>query len=241
MTDPHDRSLDDDAWRSLTQRLEPLEALVPDSVPTWRPATMSLLAVLGVALTALPAALPMMLLGRALDIPAESAAHGLLIGAWTGLWGFLSLGVLALAARLTIGRAATIARRDLLFGAPVLVIQIAWIAALHAWNVGAAGGRVELDLIARATYFWPLVVIVLVVLLAAIRLCNRQTALILAAITALAIGFLLNETISNAFGALRDGDVAPAGLLVGALSGGQLLLLAVWWLDTASPRLRKGS
>lgn len=231
---------DEQGWRALTRHLEPLDALVPGSVPAWRPATLGVTALVGVAAAMLPAALAIMLVERLLlpDRDASEAAHGIALGVFVVLWGVLALAVLAVAARLTIGRGAAIARPDLALAAAVLLMQGAWVAALHAWNVGVAG-RVELDLIGRGTYLWPAAVVSLVVMLAAARLTSRPVALVLTSMVAIGVAALVLQTLSNARGAIADGHVSDAGLAVGVLSALQLVLLAAWWWDVLRPRLQR--
>lgn len=226
----------EDAWVRLNRRLEPLNAVVPASIPSWRPATLGFLAMAGVALTMVPAALVMMLIERWLTVDAEQPAHGVALGAFVFLWGLLSLALLSTAARLTIGRAGQLARRDLALAGAVLLAQGAWVAALHAWNVGVAG-KVELDLIGRGTYVWPAVVIFLVVILPAVRLVGRRLAAALLVVTGIGILLLLFETISNALGAVADGEVSAGGVAVGVLSTVLLMFLCYWWWNALRPRV----
>lgn len=218
----------------MTEREQ--EALVPRSIPLWRPATLGILALIGVGATMLPAALAVMLLENWLvaERDASQLPHAVALGSFVVLWGVLSLGILAAAARLTMGRGAAIARRDAVLAGVVLLLLGAWVVALHAWNVGVAG-KVELDLIGRGTYAWPVVVVFVVVALATSRLTGRRVGLVLLGLAIFGISALVFEATSNVRGALADNHVSTAGLAVGMLSAAQLIVLAAWWIDAGRP------
>lgn len=228
------------ASAALRRHLTPLDALVPERAPAWRPAALGVVALVGVAATMVPAALATMLVERLLvaDRDAADIVHGIALGAFVVLWGAFALLILRLAARISIGRGAAIAGRDLMAAGVVLLLVGLWVVALHAWNVGVAG-YVEIDLIGRGTYIWPAVVVSLVVALAAARLADRRVAIVLGLIAGLGIAALLVEMIINVLGASADGDVSAAGLVVGVLSALQLFALVGWWLDVVRPRLRR--
>ncbi|MEX1156831.1 MAG: hypothetical protein WED12_06640, partial [Chloroflexota bacterium] len=158
------------------------------------------------------------------------------LGGFVVAWGLLSLGFLAASARVTLGRAATLGRRDFAAAGIVLLLLGGWTIGLHAWVVGVAG-YVELDLIRRGTYVWPAVVVLVTIALSAIRLTRGWIALTLLGLGALAIAVLAVETLRNGLGAMADGDVSAAGIVVGILSVGQLAVLAGWWWMTARVRL----
>lgn len=228
------------ASAALRRHLAQLDALVPERAPAWRPAALGAVALVGVAATMVPAALATMLVERLLvaDRDAADVVHGMALGAFVVLWGTFALLILRLAARISIGRGAAIAGRDLMAAGVVLLLVGLWVVALHAWNVGVAG-YVEIDLIGRGTYIWPAVVVSLVVALAAARLADRRVAIVLGLIAGLGIAALLFEMIINVLGASADGDVSAAGLVVGVLSALQLFALVGWWLDVVRPRLRR--
>jgi hypothetical protein len=56
------------------------------------------------------------------------------------------------------------------------------------------------------------------------------------ALVALALLATTIETIRNAFGAVADGDVSGAGVVVGVLSVAQIAVLAVWFASTVRNR-----
>lgn len=228
---------DEDAWVDLEARLAPLEILVPRSVPPWRGAALGVLTLVGVGILSLLALVAAVTIERWL-IPngdAADASHGVALGGFVVVWGLLSLGLLAGAARLTLGRGSTLARGDLAIAGLVLLLLGGWTVALHAWNVGVAG-YVEPDLVGRGTLLWPGIVVYLMVALAAVRLTRQRIALALLVLVALAITALVVETLGNGLGALADGDVSQAGVTVGVLSVAQLAVLGSWWWRTVRTR-----
>lgn len=228
---------DEDAWVDLEARLAPLEILVPRSVPPWRGAALGVLTLVGVGISSLLALVAAVTIERWL-IPngdAADASHGVALGGFVVVWGLLSLGLLAGAARLTLGRGSTLARGDLAIAGLVLLLLGGWTVALHAWNVGVAG-YVEPDLVGRGTLLWPGIVVYLMVALAAVRLTRQRIALALLVLVALAITALVVETLGNGLGALADGDVSQAGVTVGVLSVAQLAVLGSWWWRTVRTR-----
>lgn len=230
---------DEAAWVDLEARLAPLEILVPRSVPPWRGAALGVLTLVGVGIASLLALVGVATIERWL-IPNGDAAdvsHGVALGGFVVVWGLLSLGLLAGATRLTLGRGSTLARGDLAIAGLVLLLLGGWTIALHAWNVGVAG-YVEPDLIGRGTYLWPGIVVYLAVALAAVRLTRDRIALALLVLVALAIGALVVETLGNGLGAIADGDVSETGVAVGVLSATQLVVLGSWWWRTVRTRLR---
>lgn len=230
---------DEDAWVDLEARLAPLEILVPRSVPPWRGAALGVLTLVGVGISSLLALVAAVTIERWL-IPngdAADASHGVALGGFVVVWGLLSLGLLAGAARLTLGRGSTLARGDLAIAGLVLLLLGGWTVALHAWNVGVAG-YVEPDLVGRGTLLWPGIVVYLMVALAAVRLTRQRIALALLVLVALAITALVVETLGNGLGALADGDVSQAGVTVGVLSVAQLAVLGSWWWRTVRTRFR---
>lgn len=230
---------DEDAWVDLEARLAPLEILVPRSVPPWRGAALGVLTLVGVGILSLLALVAAVTIERWL-IPngdAADASHGVALGGFVVVWGLLSLGLLAGAARLTLGRGSTLARGDLAIAGLVLLLLGGWTVALHAWNVGVAG-YVEPDLVGRGTLLWPGIVVYLMVALAAVRLTRQRIALALLVLVALAITALVVETLGNGLGALADGDVSQAGVTVGVLSVAQLAVLGSWWWRTVRTRFR---
>lgn len=230
---------DEDAWVDLEARLAPLEILVPRSVPPWRGAALGVLTLVGVGISSLLALVAAVTIERWL-IPngdAADASHGVALGGFVVVWGLLSLGLLAGAARLTLGRGSTLARGDLAIAGLVLLLLGGWTVALHAWNVGVAG-YVEPDLVGRGTLLWPGIVVYLMVALAAVRLTRQRIALALLVLVALAITALVVETLGNGLGALADGDVSQAGVTVGVLSVAQLAVLGSWWWRTVRTRFQ---
>jgi len=221
---------DEDAWADLEARLAPLDVLVPRAVPPWRGAALGALSLLGVAAASLVALFGVTTVERTLMPQGDAVGlgHGVALGAFVLAWGAISLGVLAVAVRLMLGRAGTLGQRDLGVAALVLLLQAGWVVALHAWNVGVAG-YVEPDLIGRGTFLWPVNVVCITVALTAVRLARHRVALALWVLIALAIATLVAETVSNGLGALADGEVSGAGIAVGALSAAQLLVLGWWW------------
>lgn len=228
---------DQEAWAGLEARLAPLDALVPPRPPGWRVATLGAVTLAGVVVSSFVGLFGAVTLERLLipDTDAAALAHGVALGAFVVAWGILSLGILAAAARITLGPAATLGRRDLAVAGLVLLLLGGWMIGLHAWVVGIAG-YVELDLIGRGTYVWPAVVVLVAVALAAVRLTRGRVALGLLGLAALAIAALAVETLRSALGAIADGDVSPPGIAVGVLSAAQLAALAGWWWLTARGR-----
>ena len=167
------------------------------------------------------------------DGDAADLGHGVALGVFVLVWGLLSLALLAAAARLTLGRAATLARVDLAAAGLVLLLQAGWTTALHAW----VAGYVELDLVRPGTYLWPAIVVLATLALVAVRLSRGRIALGLLGFAGLAAAVLFVETFRNALGAIADGDVSGAGLAVGILSVAQLAVLGRWWWVTARGRL----
>ncbi len=221
---------DEEGLDHLEVRLAPLGALAPRAVPPWRAAALGVVTLAGVVAASLVALVAVMTLERWL-VPNGDAAevgHGVALGAFVLVWGLLSLGVLAGAARVTLGRGATLARGDLAAAGLVLLLQGGWTSALHAWVVGIAG-YVELDLVSRGTYLWPAVVVLVTIALAAVRLTRGRIAPVLLGFAALAIGAIFVETVQNGLGAIADGDVSGAGLAIGILSAAQLTVLGCWW------------
>lgn len=226
-----------DEWGQLEQRLAPLEALVPAEAPQWRAAALGGVAVLGVFLTSVIALLGVVSVERLL-VPAGDAAdlsHGIALGVAVAAWGALSLGVLAVTARWLLGRAASLGHRDMALAAVVLVLLAGWTVGLHAWVVRVAG-YVELDLISRSTYVWPLVVVLATVALAAVRFTRGRVAVGVLVLVALSIALVFVETIRNGMGAIADGDVSAAGVAVGLLSIAQIAVLLTWLAGTVWTR-----
>ncbi len=230
----------DDGWGELEERLAPIEALVPEHAPPWRAAALGVVAVLGVLGASFVALLGVVSIERLL-VPAGDAAdltHGVALGIAMAAWGVLSLGVLATAARRILGRGASLARRDVLVAAVLLILLAGWTTALHAWVVGVAG-YVELDLIARSTYVWPLVVVIATVALVGVRFTRGAVTVGILALVALSIAAISVETIRNALGAVADGDVSGAGVAVGVLSIAQIVVLLTWFAATVRRRYRR--
>jgi hypothetical protein len=227
----------EDRWGELEARLAPLEALVPEQAPPWRAAALGVVAVVGVFAASIVALLGVVSLEHLLLPEADAAdlTHGVALGIAVAAWGVLSLGVLAGAARAILGRAAVMKRRDVLVAGVLLVLLAGWTAGLHAWVVGVAG-YVELDLIARTTYVWPLVVVLATVALAGARFTRGAVTVGVLALVALALLAITIETIRNAFGAIADGDVSGAGVVVGVISVAQIAVLAAWFASTVRNR-----
>lgn len=228
----------EEAWADLAARLAPLDAVVPHTVPPWRAAALGVLTLVGVLAASLMALVAVMSVERWLipDGDAADPGHGVALGVFVLAWGLLSLGLLAGAARLTLGRAATLARGDLAAAGLVLLLQTGWTFALHAWLVGVAG-YVELNLVRPGTYLWPAIVVLATLALAAVSLSRGRLALGLLGFAGLAAAVLLVETVRNGLGAIADGEVSGAGLAVGILSVAQLAVLGRWWWVTARGRL----
>ncbi len=208
----------------------PSPAAGRDRLPPWRAAALGVITLAGVLAACVVALVAVMTLERWL-VPNGDAAevgHGVALGVFVLVWGLLSLGILASAARVTLGRGATLARGDLAVAGFVLLLQGGWTWALHAWVVGIAG-YVELDLVGRGTYLWPAVVVLVTIALAAVRLTRGRIAPVLVGFAALAIGAIVVETVQNGLGAIADGDVSGAGLAIGILSAAQLTVLGCWW------------
>ena len=222
----------------LEARLAPTEALVPRAVPPWRAAALGVVTLAGVAAASLVALAAVSTLERSLipDGDASDIGHGVALGVFVVVWGLLSLGFLAGAARVTLGRAAGLGRRDHSTAGLVLLLQGGWTTALHAWVYGVAGPG-EPDLVHLGTSVWPAVVVLVTIVLAAVRLTRGRIALGLLGFAALAIGALAVETFQNGLGAIADGDVSGPGLAVGILSVAQLAVLGGWWWMTARGRL----
>lgn len=233
---------DEENWAMLEQKLAPLDALVPAQPPAWRVATLGVATLAGVAAASVVSLIGAVTLERLLVPGADAAdlAHGVALGTFVVAWGLLSLAILAAAARVTLGRPATLGRRDLVVASIVLLLLGGWTIGLHAWVVGVAG-YVELDLIHPGTYIWPAVVVLVTIALAAMRLTRGRIALTLLGLSALAIAALALETLRNGLGAIADGNVSAPGTLVGILSVAQLAVLAGWWWATARIRLARGS
>jgi hypothetical protein len=231
---------DEENWAMLEQKLAPLDALVPAQPPAWRVATLGVATLAGVAAASIVSLFGVVTLERLLIPGADAAdfAHGVALGAFVVAWGLLSLGFLAAAARVALGRPATLGRLDLAAAAIVLVMLGGWTIGLHTWVVGVAG-YVELDLIGRGTYVWPAVVVLVTIALAAMRLTRGWVALALLGLAALAIAGLAVETLRNGLGAIADGNVSAPGTVVGVLSIAQLAVLAGWWWVTARGRLAR--
>lgn len=226
-----------DPWAELEERLAPLEALLPEHAPPWRAAALGAVAVLGVFGASFIALFGVVTIERLL-VPAADAAdltHGVALGIAMACWGVLSLGVLAAAARRILGRAASLGRRDVLVAAVLFVLLAGWTTSLHAWVVGVAG-YVELGLIARPTYVWPLVVVLATVALVGARFTRGAVTVGVLALVGLAISAISAETIQNALGAVEDGDVSGAGLAVGLLSIAQIVVLLIWFAATVRDR-----
>ena len=153
------------------------------------------------------------------------------------VWGVLTLGLLAGAARMMLGHAATLGRGDLTAAGLVLLLQAGWMVALHAWVVGVGGGYVEFDLVHPGTMLWPMIVMLVTITLTTVRLARGRTALGLLGFAGLAIAGLFVETLQNGLGAIADGDVSGAGLAVGILSIAQLAVLGWWWRRAVRTRL----
>jgi len=229
----------DEQWGELEERLAPLEALVPEHAPQWHAAALGSVAVLGVFGASYIALLGVISIERLL-VPAGDAAdltHGVALGIAMAGWGVLSLGALAAAARLILGRAASLGRRDVLVAAVLFVLLAGWTTSLHAWVVGVAG-YVELGLIARSTYVWPLVLVLATVALVGIRFTRGTVTVAVLALVALAISAIIVETLLNAVGAVADGDVSGAGVAVGILSVAQIAVLVIWFAGTVRARYR---
>jgi hypothetical protein len=162
--------------------------------------------------------------------PANDAAdftHGAALGIAVAAWGVLSLAVLGGAARWMLGRAASLGRRDVVVAGVVLVLLAAWTTGLHAWVVGVVG-YVELDLISRSTYVWPLIVVLVTVALVGVRFTRGRVTVVVLALAALAIVAISIETVRNASGAVADSEVSSAGIAVGLLSVAQIVVLCAW-------------
>ncbi len=231
---PSDR---EDAWEATERRLAPLESLVPPEPPPWRVGALALTTLIGAGVAGLVSLLAVVSLEHVLFPQADAAelTHGIALGVSVAVGGALSLLILGVAARITVGRAARLDRRDLALAAVVFALLAAWTVALHAWVVGVAG-YVELGLIHLGTRaFAGIVVLVTVALVAAPLTRARATVAVLAA-TTMGIGALILETISNAFGAIADGDVSAAGVAVGTLSAILILVLSAWAIATARAR-----
>jgi hypothetical protein len=226
-----------EAWEAIERRLAPLENLVPPEPPPWRIGALALTTIVGVGVAGLASLLGVVSLEHVLFPQADAAdlTHGVALGLSVAVGGGLSLLLLAAAARVTVGRAARLDWRDVALAAVVFVLLAAWTVALHAWVVGVAG-YVELGLISLGTRAFDGIVVLVTVALVATPLTRaRATVAVLAAVT-IGIGLLTLETISNAFGAIADGDVSAAGLAVGALSVILILVLAGWAIATARAR-----
>ncbi len=229
---------DEETWTDLEARLAPLDARMPRPVPPWRFAALGALTLVGVLVSSVVALVAVVTLERWL-IPNGDAAdvsHGVALGGSMLVWGLLSLGLLAGAARVTLGCAATLGRGDLTAAGLVLLLQAGWTFALHAWVVGATG-YVEFELVHPGTRLWPGVVMLVTITLAAVRLALGGTAWGLLGFAGLAIAGLIVETLQNGLGAIADGDVSQAGLAVGILSVAQLAVLGWWWWRTVRTRL----
>jgi hypothetical protein len=236
-TMPNLPSNGDDGWEAIERRLAPLETLVPPEPPPWRIGALALTTIIGVGVAGLVSLLGVVSLEHVLFPQADAAGltHGIALGVSVAVGGGLSLLILGVAARVTVGRAAQIDRRDLALASVVFALLAAWTVALHAWVVIVAG-YVELDLIGLGTRaFDGIVVLVTVALVAAPLTRGRATVAVLAA-TTIAIAALILETISNAFGAIADGEVSAAGVAVGTLSAILILVLSAWAIATARAR-----
>ncbi len=223
----------------LQERLAPLEALVPEHAPPWRAAALGAVVVLGVFGASVIALFGVVSIERLL-VPAGDAAdltHGVALGIAMAGWGVLSLGVLAAAARRILGRGASLGRRDVLVAAVLFVLLAGWTTGLHAWVVGVAG-YVELDLIARSTYVWPLVVVLATVALVGVRFTRGAVTVGVLALVGMSISAISVETIRNALGAAADGDVSGAGVAVGLLSIAQIVVVLIWFAATVRDRYR---
>jgi len=190
-------------------------------------------AVLGVFAASVVALLGVVSLEHLLLPEADAAdlTHGVALGIAMAAWGVVSLGVLAAAARGILGRAVVLGRRDVVVAGVLLLLLAGWTTGLHAWVVGVAG-YVELDLIARSTYVWPLVVVLATVALVGVRFTRGVVTVAVLALVALAISSISVETILNTLGAVADGDVSGAGFAVGLLSAAQIVVLALWFAST---------
>jgi hypothetical protein len=227
----------DDAWEALERRLAPLESLVPPEPPPWRIGALALTTIVGVGVAGLVSLLAVVSLEHVLfpQVDAAELTHAIALGVSVAVGGGLSVMILGVAARVTVGRAAQLDRRDLALAAVVFALLAAWTVALHAWVVGVAG-YVELDLISLGTRaFAGLVVLVTVALVATPLTRARATVAVLAAAT-IGIAALTLETISNALGAFGDGEVSAAGVAVGALSAILVLVLSAWAIATTRAR-----
>lgn len=227
----------DDAWEAIERRLAPLESLVPPEPPPWRVGALALTTVIGVGVAGLVSLLAVVSLEHLLFPQADAAelTHGIALGVSVAVAGALSLLILGVAARVTVGRAARLDRRDLALAAVVFALLAAWTVALHAWVVGVAG-YVELDLVSLGTRaFAGIAVLVTVALVAAPLTRARATVAVLAA-TTMGIAALIFETSSNAFGAIADGEVSAAGVALGTLSAILILVLSAWAIATARAR-----
>ena len=209
----------------------------PRSRP-WRAAALGVVTLVGVVAASLVALVAVTSVERWLipDGDAADLGHGVALGVFVLVWGLLSLAFLAAAARLTLGRAATLARIDLAAAGLVLLLQAGWTTALHAWVAGVAG-YVELDLVRPGTYLWPAIIVLATIAMAAVRLSRGRMALGLLGFAGLAAAVLLVETFQHGLGAIADGDVSGAGLAVGIISVAQLAVLGRWWWVTARGRL----
>ena len=141
---------DEGAVVELEASFAPFEELMPRAIPPWRAAALGVLTVAGVAAASLVALAAVSTLERSLipDGDAADIGHGVALGVFVVVWGLLSLGFLAGAARVTLGRAAGLGRRDLSTAGLVLLLLGGWTTALHAWVVGVVG-YVEFDLVHR--------------------------------------------------------------------------------------------
>jgi hypothetical protein len=236
-TIPKSPSDGDDSWESLERRLAPLERLIPPEPPPWRIAALALTTVIGAGVAALISLLVVVSLEHVLFPQADAAdvTHGIALGLSVAVGGGLSLVILWVAARTTVGRAARLDRRDLALASVVFALLAAWTVALHAWVVGVAG-YVELDLIGLGTRAFDGIVVLVTVALVATPLTRARATVAVLAATAIGIAALIFETISNALGAVADGEVSAAGLAVGAVSAILILVLSAWAVATAHAR-----
>lgn len=235
--DPSPPSDGEEAWEAMERRLAPLESLLPPEPPPWRIGALALTTLIGVAVAGLVSLLAVVSLEHLLfpEADASELTHGIALGLSVAVGGGLSLLILGVAARVTVGRAAQLDRRDLALAAVVFALLAAWTVALHAWVVGVAG-YVEIDLVRLGTRAFSTIAVLVTVALVAAPLTRAKATVAVLAATTLGIAALLLETISNAFGAIADGEVSAAGIALGVLSAVVILLLSAWTIATVRAR-----
>jgi len=207
-----------------------------EPAPFWRSLALVALVFVAVAATYVPAAVPF--LGESLLPPGlrTEVVHLAAIGGWMIVWGMLSLGVVALAARFVFAIRVRVARRDVVLAAVAVLLLAGWQMALMAWLISKFG-LIELDALTPFAWLWPAVVLVSVALSAIARVVHRDVFTVVLAFAAVSIVALALETASSIAGALEDGRVSPNGMVVGVLTVLQVAVLGSWLVVQARERM----